>query len=400
MILTKTKCRLKKRNLCLLIIGFLLLICLLIDLFYFEWLNTGGPLNSLEMSDEVKMCLKKHHSFLKDCLYFLDDKENDLKQDEFANLHYVGASPNNYLDLGEKYDKVIYRGTSKDDNTIYKDFLDMTSCLNENLICRIVHNEGDAILWRIVGVFNINDESLVKVVRDESIGEYSWDSSAEEINGGYGVNEWSESDLYNLLNNQGYNNKTISSCMIDKNNQEKECDFTTLGLSEVAKDKAYQTMWATAALDEDLFNQGLIGDWANKEKGESLKICEENPLCNDLVSRTNQTEAYIGLLTPSDYGYATSLDSCYTIPFKTWNNNENSQCYQDNWLMNNSGRTWLLNPLSFTTSAAYGLTYQKSGGFSETFASVAANIYPSMYLKPTLKIKEGFGTKEKPYVLK
>ena len=43
-------------------------------------------------------------------------------------------------------------------------------------------------------------ESLVKMVRAESIGDYSWDSSVSGINSGFGINEWSEADLMKLLN--------------------------------------------------------------------------------------------------------------------------------------------------------------------------------------------------------
>ena len=44
-------------------------------------------------------------------------------------------------------------------------------------------------LWRIIGVFGNN----VKLVRSESLGNISWDSSDSTINNGYGVNQWGES---------------------------------------------------------------------------------------------------------------------------------------------------------------------------------------------------------------
>lgn len=53
-----------------------------------------------------------------------------------------------------------------------------------------------------------NIESHLKIIRDESIGEYSWDSSDESINTGYGINEWSTSDMVSVLNNGPYWNKT------------------------------------------------------------------------------------------------------------------------------------------------------------------------------------------------
>ena len=54
--------------------------------------------------------------------------------------------------------------------------------------------------WRIIGAFNNVDdgtgtkETRLKIIRDESIGDYSWDSSESTINSGYGVNDWSKGD--------------------------------------------------------------------------------------------------------------------------------------------------------------------------------------------------------------
>ncbi len=91
-----------------------------------------------------------------------------------ANIRYVGANEtvNNYIDIGDR------------------------------------DSNGNPILWRIIGVMNNitnidnggQQESLVKIIREESIGNYSWDSSASGINNGYGVNEWSEADVMKLLN--------------------------------------------------------------------------------------------------------------------------------------------------------------------------------------------------------
>ena len=60
--------------------------------------------------------------------------------------------------------------------------------------------------WRIIGAFNNVDdgtgkkETRLKIIRDESIGNYSWDSIASTVNYGYGVNDWSKSDLMTELN--------------------------------------------------------------------------------------------------------------------------------------------------------------------------------------------------------
>ena len=87
------------------------------------------------------------------------------------NLRYVGANPNNYVSFNKE-------------------------------------------LWHIIGVMNnIDDgtgkkESRIKIIRKESIGEFSWDSSEYSINYGRGVNEWSQADLMKLLN-PGYESENV-----------------------------------------------------------------------------------------------------------------------------------------------------------------------------------------------
>ena len=48
-------------------------------------------------------------------------------------------------------------------------------------------------------------------MKEESIGQYSWDTSSSDVNSGHGVNEWSESDLMKLLNDGYEENKLENS---------------------------------------------------------------------------------------------------------------------------------------------------------------------------------------------
>lgn len=94
----------------------------------------------------------------------------DVEIDSYDNIRFTGANPNNYVTF---------------------------------------NNE----MWRIIGVFsnvitidesgNEQRESLIKIVRDKSLGNYSWDTSDESINSGKGVNEWSQAKLMYELNCDG-----------------------------------------------------------------------------------------------------------------------------------------------------------------------------------------------------
>ena len=66
-------------------------------------------------------------------------------------------------------------------------------------------------LWRIIGVMNNIDngsgkkEARLKIIRNESIGEYSWDNKANgtgSSEGIYGSNDWTDSALQIVLNSE------------------------------------------------------------------------------------------------------------------------------------------------------------------------------------------------------
>ena len=155
----------------------------------------------------------------------------NLKADDTseANIRYVGATVNNYIDIGDK------------------------------------DSDGNPILWRIIGVMNNitnldnggRQESLVKIIRADSIGNYSWDSSTSGINNGYGVNEWSQADVMKLLNpNDVYSgtptiggslywNRGSGSCYNSSKETNTTCNFTSSGISEEARKKIAKVRWNT-----------------------------------------------------------------------------------------------------------------------------------------------------------
>ena len=139
------------------------------------------------------------------------------------NLRYIGANPNNYIDIGDE------------------------------------EASGNKILWRIIGVMNnmtvINadgsastGQNLVKIIRADSIGSYSWDSSAYGVNYGYGVNEWSQADIMTTLNTEAYWSKTSGQRYNDQFNSQISCDFSNIGLTSSVKDKLAKVRWNTGTV--------------------------------------------------------------------------------------------------------------------------------------------------------
>ena len=106
------------------------------------------------------------------------DTVNIATDDPDNNIRYIGANPNNY----------VYFNCD--------DYNNQTSDTCEK--------------WRIIGVFNNIEkedgtkENLIKIVRNENLGYYSWDYKSD----GTVSNDWSKSTLQQLLNNGAYYNGT------------------------------------------------------------------------------------------------------------------------------------------------------------------------------------------------
>ena len=291
------------------------------------------------------------------------------------NLRYIGKNPNNYIDF---------------------------------------NNEK----WRIIGVMNNVEDitgktsSRLKIVRDESIGEYSWDSSASNINYGLGINEWSQADLMKLMN-PGFENETIGGslyynskngkCYTGQNSVSSNCDFTNNGLKNAAKEKIDTVIWNTGSLDGKTYvhtNTNAIQMYSFERSQNTGKIASGNRESNDTVERTTKWIGKIGIIYPSDYGYATSgsdkelRGKCLNTSLYSWHNLE--ECNSNNWLIKESD--WTITPAANTSNNVDVFCYLNSGNtHSRCNAIYRLNVRPSIYLKPTTKIISGIGTKENSF---
>ena len=186
---------------------------------------------------------------------------DELKYDNTVdnNLRYVGAAPNNYVSF---------------------------------------NNE----LWRIIGVMNnIDDgtgkkETRLKIIRDEPIGKYSWDNKASGTGSStseYGSNDWSDSTLQIVLNEGPYWNRTSGSCPSGQNGATTSCDFSTNGLTAEAKSMIGNAKWNLGGTA--IYTSKLASHWYTYERGTDV-----------YSGRPTEWIGKVGLMYPSDYGYATS----------------------------------------------------------------------------------------------
>ncbi len=253
-------------------------------------------------------------------------------------------------------------------------------------------------------------EDRVKIIRSTSIGGYSWDTSDSTVNGGSGVSEWSQADLMKLLN-PGYDSESVGgslywnnksgTCYSDDKNGTKSCNFTSTGIKDSLKNMIGNAVWNIGASTTD--NQ-ITSKWYTEERGtRNGKICTSGPYCTDTISRTTTWTGKLGLMYPSDYGYATSGGSttdratCLNTALYNWSDSNVSDCKNNDWIYNISIQ-WTLTPYASTTSSDY-----VSVLFGEYIRGISAgndnDIRPSAYLKSSVKIISGDGSKTNPFVL-
>ena len=295
--------------------------------------------------------------------------ENGLKKDntEDQNIRYYGSNPNNYVRF---------------------------------------NNE----LWRIIGIFGNN----VKLIRSEKIGNLSWDSSESSINSGWGVNEWSQSDLKNYLNTMYYGGAEVT-CYGGRNNTTTTCP--TNKLDDASKSLIDNHTWNTGAIDgtdATISNQETFAlntvPFYNAERGSvNGKICSSGIACNDTVERTTTWTGYVGLPYPTDWAYASSESDCETnmnagdIDFD--NGIFNMTCKKNNWMHHGTttdieDATWFMSPYAYP-DFAYNVWRVFGDGFADNhFAADPLSAFPTIYLKSNILIESGKGTSSNPYILK
>ena len=98
---------------------------------------------------------------------------------------------------------------------------------------------------------------------------------------------------------------------------------------------------------------------------------------------------YIGLVFPSDYGYASTDASCRQ-------DSNDITCKNNNWL-HNGVRYWTISPSSPHANLVF--TVHSDGGLDIYDAFCRESVRPSLYLKSDIEIVSGSGTKDDMFKL-
>ena len=284
------------------------------------------------------------------------DPKNSLMKDVGNNIRYYGASPNNY----------IYFNCSNYSN----------------------QSSSTCETWRIIGVF----DGKIKLIRNESIGEYSWDNKnvSTGAENDYGKNDWTDARLMKLLN-PGYESKTTGgslyynaksgNCYSGKSNATKACNFTSTGIKNATtRNLISDTIYYLGGHNSFSVYPNQIYE---KERGTTV-----------YSGRPTEWTGKIALAYPSDYGYAADLGKCS----QNLNNYNNSTCTSNNWMKAivapNYG--WLLTPRSGIASNVW-YVYSSGGVYYNSYVYNAYGVAPVLFLNSDANVKSGTGTSSDPY---
>ena len=268
-------------------------------------------------------------------------------------------------------------------------------------------------VWRILGVFPTDDgtgniENRIKLIKDQSIGEYKWDDGTIAYN--YTKND-------NLMLLQDKNKLKVK--YLEKKNKN---NFIDLAIAEPAKSALNN--WARPAslntyLNKTYLNalsttsQNMIGDTKyylggggnNSNFNSSVDFYSyerkiKNTKSNEFYydKNPNSWVGRLGLMYVSDYGYAS--DNCETKALNDYNNSNDLRiCNNTNWLFNLKKLEATITQYSNTSTSIHYIA--DNGTVVSTYqASLAQTVVrPTLYLKSEVRIIDGDGTSTNPYIL-
>lgn len=275
----------------------------------------------------------------------ITEAQSSWKEDELIDYRYIGSNPNNYVIFNDE-------------------------------------------VWRMIGVFTVEDETdkkekRIKLIRDQSIENYSFDNkpsgegSSDSENGS---SYWEDSTLKDLLNAGVYYNRESGMCPYGPSNAMTACDFTSKGLTEEAKKMIGRTKWYLGAS-----NYGMIASKYH-ESERSSAVGKEGRKTNWIGD--------IGMMYPSDYGYAASGNNCLSTPLS----NYDVSCANIDWLYNSTFNQWTITPNASNSYDAV-VVYASAHVNNRSVADITIGVRPSLYLKSDVKVISGNGSSSNPYTI-
>ena len=336
----------------------------------------------------------------------ITDTTQFATDDPDKNIRYIGANPNNYVYFN----------------------------------CSDYSNQSDSTCekWRIIGVFKNmtkedgTKEDLAKIIRDDRLNntDMGWDLKKNGVGTSidYGSNDWTDSQLMMMLNptdylksgytidnnivkdskgqaiyqNMGsyYNGTSGCKPSFVASGEDFTCssiNFTSTGLkNDLTRNAIESVVWNLGGTKTyNSANNGLASHFYGYERGTTV-----------YSGHATTWTGKIGLMYPSDYGYATSGGSttdraaCLAKEMYKWYDSDVSDCKNNDYLYKSSYHQWTLTPdSSYPPRFVYLVCAE--GNVSKCNGYYANPVRPVAFLKSNISITDvGIGTSESPYQLK
>ena len=310
-------------------------------------------------------------------------QQSGWSSDELKDYRYIGADPNNYVTFN-----------------------------------------NEKVGWRIIGIETVDDgtgkkEKRIKLIRKDFLpvgtdNGMSWDNKPSETGSSEdesGSNDWTDSRLMYLLNPNHeeeqtgvsgsiYWNRQSRNCPKGQNNATTTCDFSEVGLLPETQTMIGDAKWYLGGTETyNSASNGTSNHFYGYERGETVYSSSTHP-------RKTHWTGKVGLMYPSDYGYATSggatanRETCLAKELINWNSSDGgiSDCKTNDWLYNSGKAQWTIAPRSgpsFTVFLVGTPGYVGSNGVSNRYYGAR----PVVYLKAGVEITGGNGSTSNPFTL-
>ncbi len=297
---------------------------------------------------------------------YIDDLKDDT--DTTNAYHYVGSNPRNYVFFNGDY-------------------------------------------WRILSLdYNVQStdggkpETKIKLVKESSIqsNKHLWDITDTFSNSGRGIAEWTTSKLRATLNDLYYTSGSGTCYITDKSSTTSTCDFSAVGLNR--NPLVSSTLWYHGASQESALSPlGMYQD-LRSDKKPSDSSCWGLSCTTGSSSFTTKSVNYVGLMSPSDYGFTTngstsrSRDDCLNTPLSDASWKTGGAC-GTSWLTHSNGIEWTIQPSINNSSHSYVFSITKDGLINDEYAYKRYYIRPSIYLDPGTLYYSGSGLRDDPYII-
>ena len=267
-----------------------------------------------------------------------------------------------------------------------------------NYICLDMEGQStcpDKHLYRIIGSIYEEKENTnrIKVIKATSLTDGTTSAFNWSYNGGSYNNIWatitsgnysnsltSGSQLMKLLNSGAWWNGTSGSYYNDSNTA-TTVNFTNYKLSDKAKSYITTSRYYLGGYNT---SSGVMTNQFYAYERGTARYDNNRPLYWD---------GYVGLMYPSDYGYAAG-NNCVigTGPY-----NYDGGCMNKDWLYISNTAQWLM---SSRSSYDYSVFYVDiDGHVSHSYSKVAFAVHPVFYLSSSASITNGDGSLNNPYLI-